>query len=157
MSQTIDARLKARGIELPDAPAPAAAYVPYTISGHTLYISGQLPMRGGKVDITGQLASDEDIEAGQQDAERCAVNILAQANAALDGDLERIARLVKIQGFVSSAPGFHKQHLVINGASGLLVDILGERGMHARAAVGMAALPFDASVEVDAIIEIKPD
>lgn len=157
MSQTIDARLKARGIELPDAPAPAAAYVPYTISGHTLYISGQLPMRGGKVEITGQLASDDDIEAGQQAAELCAVNILAQANAALDGDLERIARLLKIQGFVSSAPGFHKQHLVINGASGLLADILGERGMHARAAVGMAALPFDASVEVDAIIEIKPD
>ncbi|MCY6380950.1 RidA family protein [Hoeflea prorocentri] len=154
MSETINERLMARGIELPDAPAPAAAYVPYVISGATLYISGQLPMREGQVNITGQLAGDEDIEAGQQAAELCAINILAQANAALNGDMDRITRLIKLQGFVASTPDFHKQHLVINGASNLLADILGERGAHARAAVGMAALPFNASVEIDAIFEI---
>lgn len=154
MSETIAERLAAMGISLPDAPAPAAKYVPYTLVGTTLYISGQLPMEGGAVTVTGHLGDSVSVEEGQEAARMCAINILAQANAALGGDLERVVRVAKIQGFVASTPGFHEQHLVVNGASNLLVDVLGERGMHARAAVGMVSLPLNAAVEVDAIFEV---
>lgn len=153
MTDTIVDRLKAKGITLPEAAAPAANYLPYVITGSLLYISGQLPMEGGKLAVLGHLGKDVDIAAGQRAAELCAINILAQAKAAL-GDLERIARLVKISGFVASAPDFVSQHLVINGASDLLAEILGERGKHARAAVGMASLPLNAAVEIEAVIEI---
>lgn len=153
MTDTIADRLKAKGITLPEAAAPAANYLPYVITGSLLYISGQLPMEGGKLAVLGHLGKDVDIAAGQRAAELCAINILAQAKAAL-GDLERIARLVKISGFVASAPDFVSQHLVINGASDLLAEILGERGKHARAAVGMASLPLNAAVEIEAVIEI---
>lgn len=153
MADTIAERLTARGIVLPDAAPPAANYLPYVMSGASLYISGQLPLENGKLAFQGHLGKDVDIAGGQRAAELCAINILAQARAAL-GDLERIARLVKINGFVSSAPDFVSQHLVINGASNLLAELLGERGKHARAAVGMAALPLNAAVEIDAIIEI---
>lgn len=154
MSDTIETRLKARNIELPEAAAPAANYVPYVISGSTLYISGQLPMENGAISAKGILGRDLDVAAGQRAAELCAINILAQARAALGGDLERIVRVVKLNGFVASEPSFTDQHLVINGASNLIADILGERGKHARAAVGMACLPLNAAVEIDAVIEI---
>ncbi len=154
MEQTIERALEDRGITLPEAAAPAANYVPYVITGNLLFLSGQLPIEGGKVAITGHLGRDVDVATGQRAAELCAINILAQAKAALGGDLERIVRLVKLNGFVASAPEFTEQHLVINGASNLLADILGERGKHARAAVGMAALPLNAAVEIDAVIEI---
>jgi enamine deaminase RidA (YjgF/YER057c/UK114 family) len=153
-SNTASDRLAARGIVLPQAAAPAANYVAYVITGRQLFISGQLPMEDGKIAVTGHLGDDVDVAAGQRAAELCAINILAQASAALDGDLERIVRLVKLNGFVASRPDFTEQHLVINGASNLLADILGERGRHARAAVGMAALPMNAAVEVDAVFEI---
>jgi enamine deaminase RidA (YjgF/YER057c/UK114 family) len=154
MSETIADRLEALDITLPGAAAPAAKYVPYTLVGAMLYISGQLPMKDGIVATTGQLGGNVALEEGQRAARLCAINILAQAKAALGGDLERVVRLAKIQGFVSSTADFHEQHLVINGASDLLVDVLGERGMHARAAVGMASLPLNAAVEVDAIFEV---
>ena len=154
MPQTIAERLADLEITLPHAPAPAAKYVPYTLVGTTLYISGQLPMEGGAVTTTGHLGDSVSVEEGQAAARLCAINILAQASAALDGDLERVVRLAKIQGFVASTAFFHEQHLVINGASNLLVDVLGERGMHARAAVGMVSLPLNAAVEVDAIFEV---
>lgn len=154
MSKSIAERLASMNITLPDAPAPAAKYVSYAIVGSTLFISGQLPMKDGSITTTGHLGTDVDVEAGQKAAEICAINILAQANTALNGDLERIVRLAKIQGFVASSADFTEQHLVINGASNLLVDILGERGMHARAAVGVASLPLAAAVEIDAIFEI---
>ncbi len=154
MSKSIAERLADMKITLPDAPAPAAKYVPYSFVGSTLYISGQLPMIGGSITTTGHLGINVDVEAGQKAAEICAINILAQANAALNGDLERIVRLAKIHGYVASSADFTEQHLVINGASNLLVDILGERGMHARAAVGMVSLPLAAAVEIDAIFEI---
>lgn len=154
MTETIAERLNALNIVLPDAPAPAAKYVPYTIVGSTLYISGQLPMESGAVTVTGHLGENVSVEEGQAAARLCAINILAQASAALDGDLERVVKLAKIQGFVASTPQFHEQHLVVNGASNLLADVLGERGMHARAAVGMVSLPMNAAVEVDAIFEI---
>lgn len=155
MSDAIESRLKERGIILPVAAAPAANYVPYTISGNILYLSGQLPMENGKVAITGIVGRDVDVAGAQRAAELCAINILAQAKAALGGDLGRIRRILKLNGFVASMPDFTEQHLVINGASNLIADLLGDAGKHARAAVGMAALPFNASVEIDAIIEIE--
>ncbi|MBB3913227.1 RidA family protein [Rhizobium fabae] len=154
MSNEIAARLTEMGITLPEAAAPAANYVPYVISGNLLYISGQLPLEGGKVAVSGHLGKTVDVAAGQRGAELCAINILAQAKAALGGDLGRIRRVIKLNGFVASAPDFVEQHLVINGASNLIAGVLGEAGKHARAAVGMAALPLNAAVEIDAIMEI---
>ncbi|WFU10466.1 RidA family protein [Rhizobium sp. CB3090] len=154
MSDAVESRLKELGIVLPQAAAPAANYVPYVISGNLLYLSGQLPMENGKLGVTGLLGRDVDVAGGQRAAELCAINILAQAKAALDGDLGRIKRIIKLNGFVASAPEFAEQHLVINGASNLLANVLGDAGKHARAAVGMAALPLNAAVEIDAIMEI---
>ncbi|MCM2472261.1 RidA family protein [Rhizobium sp. CG5] len=156
MSDTIDSRLSALGVTLPVAAAPAANYVPYVISGNLLYLSGQLPMENGSIAVKGIVGQDVDLAAAQRAAELCAINILAQAKSALDGKLERIVRVIKLNGFVASAPGFTDQHLVINGASNLIANVLGEAGKHARAAVGMAALPLNAAVEIDAIIEIAP-
>jgi enamine deaminase RidA (YjgF/YER057c/UK114 family) len=154
MSDAIESRLKELGIVLPQAAAPAANYVPYVISSNLLYLSGQLPMENGKLGVTGLLGRDVDVAGGQRAAELCAINILAQAKAALNGDLGRIKRIIKLNGFVASAPDFVEQHLVINGASNLLANVLGDAGKHARAAVGMAALPLNAAVEIDAIMEI---
>ena len=154
MTNEISKRLADVGITLPVAAAPAANYVPYVISGNTLYLSGQLPMESGKVAVTGIVGKDVTLEDAKRAAELCAINILAQASAALGGDLSRVKRLIKINGFVASAQDFTSQHLVINGASDLLVNVLGEAGKHARAAVGMACLPLNASVEIDAILEI---
>lgn len=155
MTETILTRLQARGIELPEVAPPAAKYVPVVRSGQHLFLSGQLPLKDGKLIVTGLLGRDVDVETGQKAAELCAVNILAQAAAALDGELERIVRIVKLTGFVASTPDFTEQHLVINGASNFLGDILGEAGSHARSAVGTASLPLNAAVEIEAVIEIR--
>lgn len=155
MTDSIHSRLAARNLTLPEAAAPAANYLPYVVSGTQLVISGQLPMENGALAVKGLLGRDVDVAAGQRAAELCAINILAQAKAALDGDLGRIVRIVKINGFVASDSGFVEQHLVINGASNLLAEILGDAGKHARAAVGMASLPLNAAVEIDAVIEIR--
>ena len=154
MPDQIAARLKEMGISLPEAAAPAANYAPYVISGNLLYISGQLPLEGGKIAVLGHLGKNVDVATGQRAAELCAINILAQASAALGGDLGRIKRVIKLNGFVASTPDFVEQHLVINGASNLIAGVLGEAGKHARAAVSMAALPMNAAVEIDAIVEI---
>lgn len=152
MSAEIDARLASLNITLPAAAAPAANYVPTVQSGNMLYVSGQLPMENGKI-VTGQLGAGVHTPEGQRAAELCAINILAQAQAAL-GDLARIKRIVKITVLVSSTPDYYEQHLVANGASNLLVGVLGDAGKHARAAVGMASLPLNAAVEIDAVIEV---
>ncbi|WP_417418619.1 RidA family protein [Hoeflea sp.] len=154
MTDTIESRLATSNIVLPEAAAPAANYLPYVITGNLLFISGQLPMENGAIAVKGLLGRDVDVAAGQRAAELCAINILAQTKAALGGDLERIVRLVKLSGYVASEPNFTDQHLVINGASNLIANLLGERGKHARAAVGMACLPLNAAVEIDAVIEI---
>lgn len=154
MSKEISDRLAELGITLPVAAAPAANYLPYTISGNILYLSGQLPMENGRIAVTGIVGKDVELDAAKRAAELCAINILAQASSALSGDLGRIKRIIKINGFVASTPDFTSQHLVINGASDLLVKVLGEPGKHARAAVGMAALPLNAAVEIDAMMEI---
>jgi enamine deaminase RidA (YjgF/YER057c/UK114 family) len=155
MSDAIEARLTELGITLPVAAAPAANYVPYVISGNLLYLSGQLPIENGKIAVTGHLGRNVDVAGGQRAAELCAINILAQAKAALGGDLGRIVRVIKLNGFVASSADFTEQHLVINGASNLIASVLGEAGKHARAAVGMAALPLNAAVEIDAVLEIS--
>jgi enamine deaminase RidA (YjgF/YER057c/UK114 family) len=153
MGETIEKRLSDLGVTLPAAAAPAANYLPFVRSGNLLFTSGQLPMRDGKLQVSGVVGRDLDTAAGIEAAKLCAINVLAQAKAAL-GDLEKIARLVKISVFVASTPDFTEQHLVANGASDFLAAALGERGKHARAAVGMASLPLNAAVEVEAVIEI---
>lgn len=154
MSETIEKRLGDLGITLPAAAAPAANYVPYMASGSLVFTAGQLPLKDGKLIATGLLGRDVDVAAGKEAAQQCAINILAQAKAAL-GDLEKIRKLVKITVFVASTPDFTEQHLVANGASDFLVAVLGERGKHARSAVGVASLPLNAAVEIEAIIETE--
>jgi enamine deaminase RidA (YjgF/YER057c/UK114 family) len=152
MDETIEARLSGLGVTLPNAAAPAANYAPFMRVGGVIHISGQLCLGPQGVAWRGRLGETVSLEEGRKAARLCAINILAQAKAALEGDLERIQRFVRITVFVASAPDFTEQHLVANGASDLLVEVLGERGRHARAAVGVAALPLGAAVEVDAII-----
>lgn len=153
MTDAIAQKLNELNITLPEAAAPAAAYLPFTKSGNLLYISGQLPFADGTLFAKGLLGDHVSLEDGQKAAEYCAINILSVAKLALDGDLSRIKQIVKINGFVASTPDFVSQHLVINGASELLAKILGDQGQHARAAVGMASLPLNAAVEIEAIIE----
>jgi enamine deaminase RidA (YjgF/YER057c/UK114 family) len=153
MDETVEQRLSAMGVTLPVAAAPAANYVPFMRTGNLLFTAGQLPLIDGKLLASGQLGRDLDVAAGQQAAKLSAINVLAQAKAAL-GDLKRIVKVVKITVFVASEPTFIEQHLVANGASDLLVAALGERGKHARAAVGVPSLPLGAAVEVEAIIEV---
>ncbi|MDR6289343.1 MULTISPECIES: RidA family protein [Inquilinus] len=155
MAGSIEARLKEKGVTLPNVAAPAANYVPYVISGNTLYISGQVPFVEGKISHTGKLGAEFGIDEGYACARICGINILAAAKAALGGDLDRIARVVKLGGFVNSTPDFTDQPKVINGASDLMAEAFGDAGKHARAAVGVAQLPLGCAVEVDAIFEIR--
>ncbi len=152
MAGNVDKRLAELGVSLPQAPAPAANYVPYTIAGNLLTISGQVTMGPDGLEYVAKLGDTADVAEGQAAARLCTINILAQAKAAL-GDLDRIKQVVKIQGFVNSTPDFMDHPAVINGASDFLVDVLGDAGRHARAAVGMASLPFGVAVEIDAVIE----
>ena len=154
MSGSIEPRIAEMGIALPAPAAPAANYVPFMRSGNLLFTAGQLPLRDGKLVSTGLVGADLDVATGQDAARQCAINILAQAKAAL-GSLDSVARIVKITVFVASAPGFTQQHFVANGASDLLAEVFGEAGQHARSAVGVASLPLDAPVEIEAIIECK--
>lgn len=156
MSQTIEHRLAELRIELPAAAKSVVNYVPVVESGSLILTSGQLPLANGKLNATGLLGRDLDVAAGVSAARQCALNILAQTQAAL-GSLDRVARIVKITVFVASASDFIEQHLVANGASDLLVTAFGERGRHARSAVGVAALPMNAPVEIEAVIEITQE
>jgi enamine deaminase RidA (YjgF/YER057c/UK114 family) len=155
MSATED-RLRILGIVLPAAAAPVANYVPFVISGSSLLVSGQLALGDdGKLDRghIGKVGGGLSIEAGRGAARRCAINVLAQAKAAL-GDLDRIRRCLRLGGFINVAPGFSQVAAVMNGASDLMVEVLGERGRHARSTVGVAELPLDCAVEVEAWFEI---
>ena len=152
----VDDRLGAAGIELPEAPPPAAAYVPWTRTGNLVFTAGQIPVKDGSPISTGKVGAEVSLEEGQAAARQCAINVLAQLKAATDGDLDRVSRIVKITVFVASAPDFAQQHLVANGASELLGEILGDEvGRHARSAVGTAVLPLDVPVEVEAVAELR--
>lgn len=153
MSGRIDARLAELGISLPDAPAPAANYIPFVASGTQLFVSGQISRDASGL-IRGRLGEDMDIAAGAAAARSCALALIAQARAACEGELDRIRRVVKLTGFVNSAPGFVDQPQVINGASDVMVAVFGEAGRHARSAVGVAALPLGVAVEIEAIFEV---
>ena len=154
---TIDNTLNQLGLTIPDAAAPAANYVPWVISGNQIFVSGQLPMVDGKFDhAIGTLGDTLTVEQGEELARQCAINIIAQVKVALNGDLDRVTRIVRLGGFVASTPDFGQHPAVINGASNLMVDVFGKTiGAHARAAVGSSSLPFGVGVEVDAIVEFK--
>jgi enamine deaminase RidA (YjgF/YER057c/UK114 family) len=154
MAGSIDQRLAELGIELPAPAAAAANYVPVRRSGDLLVVSGQLPIEAGAVRYEGKLGGGVSLEDGQAAARLCAVNILAQVKAAC-GDLESIAACLRLGGFVACTPEFTDHPKVVNGASDLMVGVLGEAGKHARAAVGVPSLPFDAAVEVEAMFELR--
>lgn len=147
-------RLARQGLTLPDPPAAVAAFAPYVRSGSTVYVSGQIAVREGQLVAKGRLGAEVDIADGQAAARMCALNVLAQLNAAA-GSLSAIARLVKIAVFVASTPDFTSQPQVADGASRLFLDVLGEAGAHARSAIGVAALPLGTPVEVEAIAELS--
>lgn len=147
-------RLATLGITLPDAPAPAANYVPFVVTGQTVYISGQISQNAAGL-IKGRLGDDLDIAAGADAAKACAISLLSQLNRACDGDLSRVVRAVKLTGFVNSTADFTDQPKVINGASDFLVSVMGDAGRHARSAVSAAALPFGVAVEIEGIFEIR--
>jgi enamine deaminase RidA (YjgF/YER057c/UK114 family) len=153
----VEAKLAAMGVSLPTPAAPVANYVPFVISGSILIISGQLPLgEDGKLDAAhiGKCGGHVSVEAGQAAARRCAINILAQAKAAV-GDLDKIVRCVRLGGFINAAPGFFTIPAVMNGASDFLVEVLGDKGRHARSTVGVAELPLNSAVEVEAMFEIE--
>lgn len=149
----IEARLAELGVTLPDAPAPAANYVPWVITGNQVFVSGQISQNAGGM-IKGRLGDDMSIEQGAEAARACAVSLLAQLKAATGGKIDRLVRVVKLVGFVNSTADFVDQPKVINGASDFLVAALGDAGRHARSAVSAASLPFGVAVEIEAIFEI---
>jgi enamine deaminase RidA (YjgF/YER057c/UK114 family) len=150
---SIDARLRELGIALPDAPAPAGSYMPFVIAGGLVHVSGQISRDENGL-ITGRLGEDLGVAEGRAAARACALALITQARAAAGGDLDRIARVVKLAGFVNSAPGFTDQPAVVNGASDLMVEIFGEKGRHARSAIGVAALPLGVAVEIEGIFAL---
>ena len=154
MTGKINARLLELGIELPEAASPAANYVPYALEGNALYIAGQVPFWNGELLHIGKVGDDYSVEDAVQAARVCGLNIIAQANAALGGDLDRIRRIAKVGGFVNCVTNFSQHPAVINGASDLFVEVFGDTGKHARFAVGAGSLPMGVAVEVDAIIVV---
>ena len=150
----IEAKLQAMGLELPEAAAPVAAYVPCVRTGNLLFVSGQIPREKGETRFRGHVGGEISLEHGAEAARLCVLNALAIVKKEL-GSLDAVRRVVKLTGYVASAPGFHQQPKVVDGASLLLVELFGERGQHARAAVGVNELPLGVSVEVDLIVEIE--
>lgn len=154
MADDIDGKLAELGLTLPAAPAPAANYVPYVVTGALLHVSGQIS-QGPDGLIRGKLGADMSVEDGAAAAQACALSLLAQVRAACGGDLSRLVRVVKLAGFVNSTPDFVDQPKVINGASDLMVAALGDAGRHARSAVSAVSLPFGVAVEIEGIFEIR--
>lgn len=154
MAQRIAERLKELGITLPEPAKSVANYVAVAEADNLLFVSGQLPLQDGKVVWTGHVGEELDVKEGAEAARLCAINILAQLSGALDGDLDRIDRVVRLGGFVASAPDFTAQPQVMNGASDLMVEVFGDAGRHARAAVGVNVLPLGAAVEVEGLFRI---
>lgn len=153
MANTIEARIKALDLVLPEAKPAIGTYVPFVHANGQLLISGQLPLKDGAVAVAGSLGSEVALSQGQEAARLCALNILAQARTAL-GDLDRITQLLRLNGFVNAVPGFSDHPKVVNGASDLMVEILGDKGRHTRIAVGCSSLPLNAAVEIDAVFAV---
>jgi enamine deaminase RidA (YjgF/YER057c/UK114 family) len=151
---SIEARLTELGVTLPDAPAPAANYVPFVVVGNIVHVSGQISQNVNGL-IKGRLGDDLAIEQGAEAAKSCAISLLAQVKKACGGDLSRLVRVVKLTGFVNSTPEFIDQPKVINGASDFLVAALGDAGRHARSAVSAASLPLGVAVEIEGLVEIR--
>ena len=155
MAGLVENRLTKQGIKLPTAAMPAANYIPYTVAGNIVFVSGQITTRNGKLQFMGRLGDNMDVDTGYEAARLCGLNLIAQLRAACDGDLDRVKQVVKLGGFVNSTPEFTDQPKVINGASDLMVTVFGEPiGQHARFAVGATSLPLGVAVEVDGIFEI---
>jgi len=150
----IEKRLDALNIILPSPPKPVGSYVPVLITGKLAFVSGQIPIKDGKVIYAGKVSTDLSVEDAQKAARLCVINALAQLKAEL-GNLDRISKIVKVSGFVNSPPEFTDQPKVINGASDLLFEIFGQKGQHARIAVGVSSLPLNSAVEIDLIAEIN--
>ena len=155
MAGQIDARLTELGIELPQAPKPAAAYIPAVRSGNLVFVSGQVPFENGELAWKGKVGVDYSVEEGQQAARTCALNAIAVVKDVLDGDLDKVTRVVKLGGFVNCPADFEQHPAVINGASNLVGEIFGDKGAHSRFAVGAGSLPFNVAVEVEAIFEVE--
>jgi enamine deaminase RidA (YjgF/YER057c/UK114 family) len=153
MAGEIEARLKALDLVLPEAKPAIGSYVPFLHLNGQLFVSGQLPLKEGKLAAEGKVGVNLDLAQGQAAARVCAINILAQAKAAL-GDLDRIVQLLRLNGFVNAAPNFADHSKVLNAASDLMVEILGNKGMHTRIAIGCPSLPLNAAVEIDAIFAV---
>lgn len=151
---SVEQKLAELGLELPGVATPAGAYVPAVISGNYVFTSGQIPMVNGVLMATGKVGAEISPEFGKQIAERCALNAIAAVKSVI-GDLSRVKRVVKVVGFVASTPDFTGQPAVVNGASELLGHVFGDKGAHARSAVGVAVLPLDAPVEVELIVEFE--
>lgn len=154
MAGNIEKKLSELGIVLAPPAAPVANYVPFVRTGNLLMVSGQICLDDGKLVAKGQLGAGISVEDGQKAARACAINLLAQVKAAV-GDLDKVARVVRLGGFVNSAPGFLDGPKVMNGASDAMVAVFGEKGKHARTTVGVAALPLDAAIEVEALFEVS--
>jgi len=155
MSSNIEKRLGEVGVTLPPPGSPGGNYVPFVVVGDLAFMAGQVAREAGKMKYTGKVGRDLTVEQGAAAARLCAVNLLAQLKAACGGDLDRVDRCVRLGGFVNSPPDFFEHPKVVNGASDLMVEVFGERGQHARTAVGVAALPLDSAVEVEAIFQLK--
>jgi len=151
---TIEDKLAGMGLELPAAPAPLASYVPAVTAGQLVFTSGQVPLVDGRLVWKGKVGREVDVQDGYQAARQCALNCLAVIKG-VTGSLDRVGRIVKVTGFVSSAPGFNDQAKVVNGASDFLMELFGDAGRHARAAVGVSELPLDAPVEVEMVVQVR--
>jgi enamine deaminase RidA (YjgF/YER057c/UK114 family) len=156
MATSPESRLEELGITLPAPPAPAGAYVPATRAGNLVFTAGQLPLEAGELTLRGKVGDTVGVDEAREAARMCAMNALAAASTQTGG-VAGISRIVKVTGFVASAPGFNEQPQVINGASEFLGEIFGDAGPHARSAVGVAELPMDAPVEVELVVETTPD
>jgi len=156
MATNPETRLDELGIELPEAPAPAGAYIPATRAGNLVFTAGQLPFEASELNLRGKVGDAIGVDEAREAARLCAINALAAA-AAQTGGLAGISRIVKVTGFVASAPGFNGQPEVINGASEFLDEVFGDAGLHARSAIGVAELSMDAPVEVELVVETAPD
>jgi enamine deaminase RidA (YjgF/YER057c/UK114 family) len=155
MTSKVEQRLLETGVTIPDAPSPAANYLPFTRTGNLVFVSGQVPFVNGKLEVTGVVGKNASVEDAQGQAKICAINLLAQLKVACGGDLDRVVSVVKLGAFVASANDFFNQPIVVNAASDLMVEAFGEAGCHARFAVGTNALPLNCLVEIDGVFEIS--